>query len=64
MSEPQKKFALPSQVDGLLASAARYLTTQGQHEDLVAIIVNSRVEVEEEADYDGWDGGQSGHEIR
>jgi hypothetical protein len=64
MITPQKKFALPAQIDGLLASATRYLRTQGDREDLVAIIANSRVEVEEEVDYDGWDGGQSGHEIR
>jgi hypothetical protein len=63
MSIAPKKFTLPSQIDGLLASAARYLKGEGR-DDLVAILANSRIEIDEEIDYDRWDGGQSGHGVR
>ncbi|MBK8995687.1 MAG: toll/interleukin-1 receptor domain-containing protein [Myxococcales bacterium] len=57
------KYALPSQVETLLGSAARYFEGGGRRE-LVALLANSRVEVEEAVDYDNWNGGQTGHGIR
>ena len=59
----QTEYVLPPQIDTLLAATARYLKGEGRN-DLVAILANARIEIEEGADYDNWDGGQTGHGIR
>jgi hypothetical protein len=60
MAAANSKYRLPGRVEVLLATAARYLNAE-RREDLVAILVNARVEIEEGVDYDNWDGGQTGH---
>jgi len=57
------KYVLPSQLDALMASAARYFKHQGKSE-LVTILANARVEVIEGDHYDNWDGGTTGHAVR
>src|SRR5689334_11656676 len=60
MAGTNPKYRLPGRIDVLLATAARYLKTE-KRDDLVAVVVNARVELEEGVDYDNWDGGQTGH---
>jgi nucleoside 2-deoxyribosyltransferase len=57
------QYALPSQLDALMASAARYFKHHGKGE-LVTILANARVEVIEGDHYDNWDGGTTGHAVR
>lgn len=56
-------FKLPRHMEKILAALSAYL---GQHGDthLQRVVVNSGYSVDEETDYDGWDGGQSGHTVR
>lgn len=58
-----RQFVLPGQTEILLASAAAYLKQKGELQ-LVELLANGRWTLDEEVDYDNWDGGQSGHGLR
>ena len=62
MSEHQEQFELPAKIERLLALLAkRYSeTNSGQ---LAELILGSRLSIETMTYYDGWDGGQYGHDV-
>ncbi len=49
-------------MERLLAALAKYYEAKG-NSILHRIVVNARYDIEEEAEYDNWDGGQSGHGV-
>ena len=62
MSERDEQFELPGRIDRLLALLAkRYTETNG---GLIAeLILGSRLSIDTMTYYDGWDGGQYGHDV-
>ncbi|MCW5829979.1 MAG: toll/interleukin-1 receptor domain-containing protein [Deltaproteobacteria bacterium] len=61
--QERPKFQLPGKLETLKAILSDYYGRKGRML-LQKILVNSTHSVEEEYDYDGWDGGQSGHLVR
>lgn len=60
--EDKNKHQLPGQLDKALAALSRYYAREGEVL-LQKLVVNSRYWVQEESDYDSWDGGQWGHAL-
>lgn len=62
MSGGERNFTLPKNIDHYLAALSKLYAKEGKKQ-LQTILVNSKVRVHEEWDYDNWDGGQYGHAL-
>lgn len=57
-----KRYALPERKEPLLAALASVFQSEGKQSEL-KVVVNSRVDIDEGADYDNWNGGTHGHVV-
>jgi hypothetical protein len=62
MSEEKSAHELPKNVERYLAALSKIYTRESETQ-LLEIIVNSKIRVHEEWDYDNWNGGTWGHAI-
>lgn len=62
MIDRDKSFLLPGKIESLLATLNR-LYERTSETLLRRILVNGKVSIHEEWDYDGWDGGIYGHAV-
>lgn len=60
MSDYQSNFELPNKIEHHLATLSKIYSQDGKTQ-LQELLVNSRIRVHEELNYDSWDGGTYGH---
>lgn len=62
MSDHEKIFEIPKNIDRYLAALFKIYSQEGQKEQQ-QIIVNSQIRIHEEWSYDNWNGGTYGHAV-
>jgi len=62
MSDHDKNFEIPKNIDRYLAALSKIYSQEG-HKEQQQIIVNSQVRIQEEWSYDNWNGGIYGHAV-
>ena len=62
MSEEKNEHELPKNIERYLAVLSKIYGRESENQ-LLEILVNSKIRVHEEWDYDNWNGGTWGHAI-